>query len=186
MSRSASDLPPFSIPVKVATVSHNATELHVQADADARKALAALWDVPAVEALKADVKVRRWKKDGVRVMGRVTATVVQSCVVTLEPVVSDLDEEFDQTYVPEGSLLARIPANDQGEMVIDPEGPDLPETFSGDTIDVGAIVGEFAALGLDPYPRKPGAEFAARPVEDDTPDRPPSPFAVLKKLDPGS
>ena len=30
-------------------------------------------------------------------------------------------------------------------------------------IDLGALAAEFFALGLDPYPRKPGAEFVAPP-----------------------
>lgn len=184
MNERVSDVPPFSHPLKVGQINHNAIELRLVPDPGELKALAALWNIPAIETLQADIKVRRWKKDGVRIMGNVTATVIQSCVVTLEPVQSRLAEEIDQIYVPEGSLLARIPANDQGELVIDPEGPDLPETFAGDTIDVGAIVAEFAALGLDPYPRKPGAEFATRLGVAEAAERPPSPFAVLKKLNP--
>ncbi len=38
-------------------------------------------------------------------------------------------------------------------MVLDPDGPDLPEPFVGDTIDAGALIAEFAALGIDPYPK---------------------------------
>ena len=40
---------------------------------------------------------------------------------------------------------------------------------------LGALTAEFFALGLDPYPRKPGVEFAA-PAEEAAPD---SPFAAL-------
>ncbi len=67
-----------------------------------------------------------------------------------------------------------------GEMVLDPDGPDLPETFTGDTIDAGDIVAEFAALAIDPYPRKPGAEFQDHIESTDATDKKPSPFAVLK------
>ena len=42
-------------------------------------------------------------------------------------------------------------------------------------IDLGALAAEFFALGLDPYPRKPGAEFVAPPE----PAPPDSPFAAL-------
>ncbi|HEY1452267.1 MAG TPA: DUF177 domain-containing protein, partial [Roseiarcus sp.] len=44
-------------------------------------------------------------------------------------------------------------------------------------IDLGALTAEHFALGLDPYPRKPGAEFVA-PDEQAAPD---SPFAALAK-----
>lgn len=39
-------------------------------------------------------------------------------------------------------------------MILDAEGEDGPEPFSGDAIDVGQLAEEFFALGIDPYPRK--------------------------------
>lgn len=177
-----SEKPPFSYLVKVGHVSHNPIEVHVEADERERLGLAVLWKVLSIEELSADLKIRRWKKDGIRIFGQIGGRVTQACVVTLEPVQSDIDEEIDQIFVPEGSVLARIPANDQGEMIVDPDGPDLPETFVGDTIDVGAIVVEFAAMGLDPYPRKLGVEFEPHFEDSGGTDRKPSPFAVLSKL----
>ena len=182
MKRDMRDKPPFSYEVKVGHVSHNPVEVHVEADARERAALAALWEVVSLDSLSADLKIRRWKKDGVKVFGEVRGRVTQSCVVTLEPIESEIHEEIDQIFVPEGSALARVPANDHGEMIIDPDGPDLPETFAGDTIDIGAIVAEFAAMGLDPYPRKPDAEFAPHLENSGETERKPSPFAVLQGL----
>jgi uncharacterized metal-binding protein YceD (DUF177 family) len=182
MSRVMSEKPPFSYAVKVGHVSHNPIEVHVEADDRERKALAVLWKVLSLEELSADLKIRRWKKDGVKVFGEIRGKVTQACVVTLEPVQSEIDEEIDQIFVPEGSALARIPANDQGELIVDPDGPDLPETFSGDSIDIGAVVAEFAAMGLDPYPRKPGVEFQGHIETTEEKERKPSPFAVLKNL----
>jgi uncharacterized metal-binding protein YceD (DUF177 family) len=174
--------PPFTYSVKVGHVSHNPLEVHIEADERERTGLARLWQVVSVEALEADLKIRRWKKDGVKIFGDIKGRVTQTCVVSLEPIVTEISEAIDQIFVPEGSPLARIPANDQNELIIDPDGPDLPETFAGDTIDVGAIVAEFAAMGLDPYPRKPGATFASEPQPLDEKDKKPSPFAVLKNL----
>ena len=99
-----------------------------------------------------------------RIKGQVSGEIVQACIVTLEPVVSTIEQEIDQIFVPEGSKLARIVADGVGEMVLDPDGPDLPETFVGDTIDAGELV----------------AEFAAHIESADEEDRKPSPFAVLK------
>jgi uncharacterized metal-binding protein YceD (DUF177 family) len=182
MNRAPDDRPPFTYLVKVGHVSHNPLEVHVEADARERVALAGLWNVLSVESLEADLKIRRWKKDGVKIIGEVRARITQACVVTLEPIENELFEEIDQIYVPEGSALARIPANDQGEMIVEPDGPDLPETFVGDALDVGAIVAEFAAMGIDPYPRKPGVTFAEHVEDTGEKDRKPSPFAVLKNL----
>ena len=54
---------------------------------------------------------------------------------------------------------------------------DEPDPIIEGKIDLGALAAEFFALGLDPYPRKPGASFElnAKPEPAD------SPFAVLAK-----
>ncbi|QFY59699.1 DUF177 domain-containing protein [Rhizobium grahamii] len=171
---------PFSYLVKVGHISANPVDVHLEADARELKALAETWDVLSVEALRADLQISRWKRDGVRVKGRVKANIVQECVVTLEPVPSAIDETFEQIFVPENSKLARRPANDAGEMVLDPDGPDLPESFVGDTIDAGEVVTEFAALAIDPYPRKEGIEFDGHIEDTGENDKKPSAFAVLK------
>jgi uncharacterized metal-binding protein YceD (DUF177 family) len=174
------DTIPFSYLVKVGHVSANPVEVRLEADEKERKALAESWDILAVDELRAELQINRWKKDGIRVKGRVRAKIVQACVVTLEPVPSEIDEQFEQIFVPENSKLARRPANDAGEMVLDPDGPDLPEAFVGDSIDAGAVVTEFAALAIDPYPRKAGIEFSGHIEDDGQKDKKPSPFAALK------
>lgn len=175
------ELPPFSYPVKVGHVSANAVAVHVEADARELEGLAELWDVLTVKSLKADLQIARWKKDGIRLKGRVEAEIVQECVVTLEPVESKIDETFEQIFVPEGSKLARIVTSETAEMVLDPDGPDLPEAFTGDTIDAGVVVAEFAALAIDPYPRKADINFKDH-IESDPTDKSqkPNPFAALK------
>ena len=50
-----------------------------------------------------------------------------------------------------------------------------PDPIIEGRIDLGALAAEFLALGLDPYPRKPGVDFAA-PADASAPA---SPFAVL-------
>ena len=180
MKKPNSDETPFSYPVKVGHISANPVEVRLAADDRELEGLAKLWNVLSVPKLEADLKIARWKRDGVRLKGNVRAKIVQACVVTLDPVESDIDEEFEQIFVPEGSKLARVPPVDAGEMVLDPDGADLPETFTGDTIDAGAAVAEFAALAIDPYPRKPGIEFEDHIEDTGEDDKKPSPFAVLK------
>ena len=67
----------------------------------------------------------------------------------------------------------------ESETLLNPaeeEGPDEIESLH---IDLAAPVLEEFALSLDPYPRAPGVEFAAKSPDFDRPD---SPFAVLKGL----
>lgn len=171
---------PVSYPVKVGHISANPVEVRMEANATERAGLADLWSVLSVDDFRADLRISRWKRDGLRVKGNVKAKIVQACVVTLEPVASQIDEDFEQIFVPEDSKLARMPSTDAGEMILDPDGPDLPETFAGDTIDVGMVAAEFAALAIDPYPRKEGVSFDGHVEDTGEDDRKPSPFAALK------
>lgn len=171
---------PFSYPVKVRHISANPVAVSLSADENERAALAALWNVKSVESFEAELQVSRWKRDGVRVKGEVHARLTQACVVTLQPVAAAIDEPVEALFVPEGSKLARIDADSSGEVVVDPDGPDMPETFSGDEIDIGAVAAEFAALAIDPYPRASDAAFSPdieAPEDDEKRD---SPFAALK------
>ncbi len=170
----------FSYPVKVGHISANPVTVHVSANDAELRALAELWRVDGVSSLDADLQIARWKKDGVKIKGEVRAHIVQTCVVTLEPVESHIREQVEAILVPEGSRLARQADTDGGEMIVDPDGPDLPDTFTGDTIDAGAVVSEHVALAIDPYPRKPGAAFGERIESSAADDERPNPFAVLK------
>ena len=53
-----------------------------------------------------------------------------------------------------------------------------PEPLIGGKLDLGAIATEFLILGIDPYPRKPGAQFSP-PKADDAGAHP---FAALEAL----
>ncbi len=176
----ANDDVPFSYPVKVGHISANPVRIGLTASPEELVGLAKLWDVVSVEYLKSELQVTRWKRDGLRITGDVKAALTQSCVVTLEPVSSVINEKIEQIFVPEGSKLARMMTNEQGEIVLDPDGPDSPDQFTGDTIDVGVVVAEFAALAIDPYPRKPDVDFAGFGEEKAETEKKPSAFAALK------
>ncbi len=175
----------YAFDVKVGHISANPVSVRLAADERELKLLAETWSVSAVIEFSAELAVSRWKRDGVKVVGTVQAVVEQPCVVTLEPVRQTIEEPVHALFVPEGSKLARFDRSGEGEVIVDPDGPDLPETFAGDTIDVGAAAAEFAAMAIDHYPRKEGTAFAGHiesgpEADGEEDDRPPSPFAVLK------
>lgn len=170
----------FSFKVNVGHVSTNPLTVQLEADSDERKALAERWGVDRVDAVRAELSLSRWKRDGVRIKGHVEADIVQRCVVSLEPVTDHINESFEALFVPEGSKLARIVTDESGEMVVEAEGPDLPETFVGDSIDVGAVCAEFVILAIDPYPRKEGVVLESPEEMSDGDDKAPSPFAGLE------
>jgi hypothetical protein len=156
---------PVSFIANVARLPHNGMPVTITADEEQRARLAADHHLVSVEGWKAELLVERWKRNGVRVSGRVEADITQECVVTLEPLRTSISEEVSQLYFPEDSKLGRLGFHAPGEVHLDAEGPDSPETFSGDTIDVGALAEEFFALAIDPYPRKQGASLDAVETE---------------------
>jgi hypothetical protein len=146
---------PIAFEVNVARLPKKGMPVTIDADEEQRESLAAVHDLVTVESFRAEMLVNPWKGDGARVAGRVTARIVQSCVVTLEPVEDEIDESFSALFLPEASKLV-LPIGENGEIVLDPQGEDAPEQFTGDSIDVGQLAEEYFALGIDPYPRKPG------------------------------
>lgn len=163
---------PVSFPVNVARLPQKGTTVVVEATEAQRAALAEEHDLLSVERYHAELLVTKWKRNGVKVRGRVEARITQACIVTLDPVEAVIDEEVEGVFLPEDSKLARHGFNAAGEILLDAEGPDSPETFTGDTIDAGALAEEFFGLAIDPYPRKAGAAVATagddiEPVESE-------------------
>jgi hypothetical protein len=135
----------------------------VEADARQRLALAREHELVSVERFRAELLVKPWKRRGVQIEGTVEADITQACVVTLEPIEATIREDVSAVFLPEDSKLGRLGFQAAGEILLDAEGPDSPETFSGDTIDVGALAEEFFGLAIDPYPRKDGVSVEVAP-----------------------
>jgi uncharacterized metal-binding protein YceD (DUF177 family) len=140
-----------------------------------RAALAEEYGLQAVKAFSAQVETRPIS-GGVKVDGRLTADIVQTCVVSLVPVEEHIDETFSVRFLREAP-----PAPKPGdEILVDADVPDPPELLEGPTLDLGALAEEYFALAINPYPRAPGAELPADLGEPlGAAD---SPFAVLADL----
>lgn len=154
-------------------------KLTVEASPEERRHLAERFDLVSVDSLTAEVEIGS-EPDGVsfRLQGRLRADVVQSCVVTLDPVPAHIEESFERVYAP-----GRPAAADHGrhEAWVDPSAEEPAEPLIDGRIDVGEAIAEELGLALDPYPRRPGASLPeaygpdGRKGED-------SPFAGLKRL----
>lgn len=164
----------WSVPVRFEDIPEAGLRIDLVADAGVRAALARAASVDAVERIEAGFDVTRHARDGLHVRGRVTATVRQTCVVTLEPVENEIDEAVDLTFVPRrGGGDVHVREDELGSH-------DPPEALVNGTVDLGAIAAEFVILGIDPYPRKPGAVFAV-PATGDAGEHPFAALAALKK-----
>lgn len=169
-------------PVNVRSLPPKGVRIKIDADEKERQKLKQNHGLIGVDSFRADLHISPWKKRGVRVKGKYQAEIVQACVVTLEPLHQHIEEEIETVFIPEDSKLAKYnEGEDTGEVFIDAEGPDTPEVFHGDTIDVGALLEEFFELSINPYPRKAGVD--GNYIEDvEKEEKQPSPFAILKGL----
>lgn len=165
---------PWDAPLRLHEVARGPVKVRLQPDEAARVKLARDLGLESLPALSAELAVRPWL-DGAEVTGRFEAQVEQLCSVSLDPFVQPVSGEIDVRVVPPGSPNAVEPA--AGEVDQDPGAPEPPDVLAGDEIDLAAIVTEHLALDIDPFPRKPGAEFDYSPPAEET-----SPFAALKKL----
>ena len=167
----------YSHVVNVRTLPRKGRHEKARPTPEQMQAIADQFDLLEAPDLAFEADIAPWRGGGAIMRGTIKGAVVQPCVVTLEPVSDTLDEVFEARFVPEGSPLSKPRLTSDAEMVVDPEGDDTPETFSGDTLDLGAIWLEFLALSLDPYPRVEGASLDEPEVEAR-----PSPFAALAAL----
>lgn len=147
---------PWSLTVPLADIDRAPVQLHPVVDADTRARIAKTVGVDALNRLDVEVSLKPWL-DGAELHGRLSATVTQTCGITLDSFDSDLRSDFIVRVVPVGSKNA--PAAEPHEVEVDPEADDPPDVLEGEVIDVGAYVVEHLALEVDPFPRKPGAVF---------------------------
>jgi Large ribosomal RNA subunit accumulation protein YceD len=166
----------WSVPLAVSQVPATGRHVDLVADERTRAAVAKLAGLVALPRLAAHFDVSSHGGGGLHVVGRVSATVGQTCVVTLEPIENEIDEPIDLVFA-----LASAPSLGHGGGEVEVPMEDAPEPLVGGRVDLGAIATEFLVLGLDPYPRKPDAVFHAPPSGDDSEHA----FAALAALNKG-
>jgi len=180
------DMPEFSRPVDVESLPHGRLTFEFDATAEERRNLANRLAVSAITELSAVIQaVRRGSKDStiVDVSGSARAHYGQTCVVTLEPVSFEIEFEVDARYANEST--------DSDDTEIEPF-EDFSEPIENGVIDLGELVAQTLALEIDPFPRKPGANYENHWDDDHSdqgagvPDDQNNPFSILKKLKEGS
>jgi uncharacterized metal-binding protein YceD (DUF177 family) len=139
--------------------------MEISAEPEERAALARRFGLVAIDSLAAEITITRGEGDPVvKLRGRIAAEVVQSCVVTLEPVANAVEGIVEMAYTTEADLAGAVSDMAPDDDVA-PDEDDRPEFLDGDEIDVGEVVAEHLGLHLDPYPRRGGVAF---PAEDET------------------
>jgi hypothetical protein len=163
---------PFSRIVRLDALPAEGETFALEATPEERAALARSYKLPSIEALTASLTVRRASRGGARVTGGVHGELTQTCVVSLDPFPAVVDEEVDVRFAPPTDDRPR-PADEPFTVSMD---EDEPDSLIDGKIDLGALAAEFFAIGLDPYPRKPGVVF--EPSSEEPEEL--SPFTVLR------
>jgi uncharacterized metal-binding protein YceD (DUF177 family) len=169
---------PWHAFVPVTQIPERGLHRDLEADQATRAAMAEAADVRELLSARASFDLTPQSGGRVHVKGLVQARIGQTCVVTLDPIENDIDEEVDLIFAPPEQIpeLAET-ADDEGGVAIEMEDP--PEPIENGIIDLGRLATDALYLAIDPYPRKPGAVFAPQVAAADPADHP---FAALKEL----
>lgn len=158
--------PEFPRPLLLERIGAAGHDVTVSADATECAALAIRMHLPAIQSLVCRFHLRAAPGDCFVAEGQLRASVTQTCIVSLDDFPAEVAEDFVVHFVPAGT---------------ENEDPDLDAIdeicYAGDVIDIGEAAAEQLALGLDPYPRKPGAALEPEPGLS-----PENPFARLAAL----
>ena len=169
---------PWSVPVAVAQIPDTGLHRDIEAGPATREAMAEVGDLREILSASASLDVTPERGGRFHVAGRVLARVGQTCVVTLDPIENDIDEEIDLIFAPPEQIpeLSDLvdDAAESSEAI-----PDPPEPIVNGIIDLGRVATDALFLGIDPHPRRPDAVFEPPLVADDPEDHP---FAALKAL----
>jgi hypothetical protein len=134
-------------------------------------------EVDAIDRFEATVVLKRISSNRFGYRAVLTCDIVQSCVVTLEPVRSHIERELGRELHFAGHK-SRLEVHSEALTLAAAED-EAPEEIESLDFDIAAPLLEELSLAIDPYPRAPGVAFAP-PTTGELQEE--SPFAALKSL----
>ena len=170
--------PPYSEPMRVTELAtRKPNRFKLSLDQATRAKIAEWAQVQEVRMLNFEGEITAKGRSEWELTGKLTARVKQACVITAEPVITEIREDVIRRYrddLPD-------PTGEEAEMPDD----DALERL-GAVIDLGHVALEALELAIPLYPRSKGAELGAmsaepagaEPVEDEVI----KPFAGLADL----
>ena len=171
---------PWRAVVNVLHVPETGLHREIEADSATRSAMAEIAGLREISLARGSFDLSPRSGGRVHVAGHLSARIGQTCVVTLEPIENEIDEDIDLMFAP----AEQIP--EIGDEIVDEEieigqgeVPEPPEPIINGMIDLGRLATDVLFLAIDPYPRKEGAVFEPKVAKADPEDHP---FAALKAL----
>ena len=156
--------PEWSVLVDAQLVTSNPQKMRISATEDVRKALCVRLDLAVISSLSADVTLHREKGNVIHVNGLMKANVTQHCVVTMDPVQTQIEQTFEGWYADQDRIVMLAKArHERLGRLTDSEIPILeekedPEPLANGMIDIGELIVQSLSLALDDFPRRRGLE----------------------------
>jgi uncharacterized metal-binding protein YceD (DUF177 family) len=171
---------PLTHSYNLARLGNAGDTVTIAADQAQRAAIAKWSGVLSLEKLEARVEIKKPGPSHYRLDFVLDVAVTQACVVTLEPVPAQIERRFSRELHFTGPVRHKPVAGDSVlDVVVDSAEEEGPEEIESLHYDLAGPVLEEYILSLEPYPRRPGVQFAPQTEPSDGPE---SPFAVLKNL----
>ena len=179
MSSTPANAPPSKSALRVSELNQNAViPFALRPDSREMHGIADELGLSALRKLSFEGKVRASGAQDWELTGRLGATVVQPCVVTLEPVTTRIDADVTRVFMaqpdlPDDEVEAEMPDDETVEAL-------------GKWIDPAQVMREALALEAPDYPRKEDASLGkmvyTKPDEAPMTDEDARPFAGLAAL----
>jgi uncharacterized metal-binding protein YceD (DUF177 family) len=138
-------------------------EVRFSADEDAARALSRRFAVEGLENVLADLTVHPVQGGVVHVTGQVGARIRQLCIVTQDPIETEVSEPVEGWFADQSRALSFVKAKKDrdlakghAELEILGEAED-PEPILNGRIDLGELAAQHLSLAIPLFPRKPGA-----------------------------
>ena len=172
-----SDKPPFECFYDLSDLGRVGAEVSISLSEPERARLVQWANIDAVESFAAQISLKKHSPTRYAFVAKLDASIVQSCVVTLEPVRSRIEREIARELLLASPVRRALPKE---ALPPSPSVEDeLTEEIDSLTYDLAAPLLEEFSLAIDPYPRAPGVAF--EPPKD-SPEEADGPFAALKAL----
>lgn len=133
----------WRVVVQLAKLSPRPQDYPLVASDAVRAALAERFGLVAIDRLEGRLAVVR-DGAGARASGQLVADVVQSCVVSGEPVPAHVEDRLELRFEPL--------ADGADEIELEADALDVMPV-EGEAIDLGEALAQALAVALDPYPR---------------------------------
>lgn len=172
--------PEFSRPQKADELPQKGRTIVLDPDTAELDAIAKRLGLVALNRFEGELKLQPEMGRQISLSGPIRAEIVQTCVVTGDPLMTELAFDVDLTFAEDADPLAGLNMSEE-DVLTDPEIEE-PDPIVDGKIDVGEAAVEELALNIPPYPRTPGAVFEGIDTDEDGGNERENPFAALSSL----